>query len=369
MTIVFRTDSSLQIGSGHVMRCLTLADELRQRGANVMFICREHPANLIGLIQSKGYQVISLKQAENEYVVAPEDVGQAAWLSVSWGQDAADTIAALGDTRPQWLIVDHYAIDRHWEEMLRPRVGKIMVIDDTADRCHDCDLLLDQNLYQNLANRYDGLVPDQCSKLLGPRYALLRREFINARGNLRQRDGSVRRILIFVGGSDPGNETSKALEAIRSLNRPDIALDAVVGGTNPHQEEIKTLCALLQNATYHHQVSNMAELMMLADLAIGAGGSATWERCFVGLPSITLVIAENQAETTEEVAKSGATWCLGYSANVSVERLANAIRLALQRPSDLKEMAEKATQIMGGAMFEGYSQILSAILEEDDAQA
>ena len=242
LKVVFRTDSSLQIGSGHVMRCLTLADELRLRGADVMFVCREHPGNLIGLIEAKGYPVVRLPQAEVEYTAAPEDLAHATWLGVSWQQDAADTIAAIGDTQPQWLIIDHYAIDHRWEEKLRSDVGKIMVIDDLADRPHNCDLLLDQNLYQAMQTRYDNLVPISCQKLLGPKYALLRPEFAAARKSLQLRDGQVKRVLVFFGGVDPSNETGKALQALAGFIDRQFEVDVVVGGGNLHKEQIQKFC-------------------------------------------------------------------------------------------------------------------------------
>ncbi len=367
MKVVIRADASLTIGSGHIMRCLTLADALRQHGADVLFICREHPGHLIGLIESKGYSVVCLQFPTIECETTLDDVAHAAWLGVSWLRDSVDTIDAIKETQPEWLIVDHYAIDHRWERKLLPHVGKIMVIDDLADRAHECSLLLDQNLYENMESRYIGLVPDHCVRLLGPRHALLRPEFMKAAKNVRKRDGSVNRILIFFGGSDPGNETTKALEAISLLRRPDIAVDVVVGGANPCREEVKTLCVLAPNTTYHCQVGNMAELMMAADLAIGAGGSTTWERCLVGLPSITMMIAENQALTTEMVAKSGASKLLGYSTNVSTEQLANSIQWAINNSLRLKEMSDKAARIMESTIFTGISPLLAAILGEENA--
>ena len=159
------------------MRCLALADALHERGAETHFICRTLPGNLIGVIENKGYSVRCLQQPEAEYVALPGDVSHAEWLGVSWQQDAADVISALGEMLPQWLIVDHYALDRRWEESLRPHVGNIMVIDDLADRLHDCNILLDQNLYTDMENRYNAKIPSMCTKLLGPRYAMLRPEF------------------------------------------------------------------------------------------------------------------------------------------------------------------------------------------------
>ena len=201
-----------------------------------------------------------------------KDLAHAAWLGVPWQQDATETLAALGETQPAWLIVDHYALDLRWESILRPRVGKIMVIDDLADRPHDCELLLDQNLYQDMETRYDPLVPATCAKLLGPKYALLRPEFAQARKNLRQRDGQVMRILVFFGGVDPTNETAKAIHALASIADRQFAVDVVVGSGNPHKQQIENLCAEHEGFHYHCQVDNMAELMAAADLAIGAGG-------------------------------------------------------------------------------------------------
>lgn len=347
MRIIFRTDSSLQIGSGHVMRCLTLADELRQRGAGIVFVCREHPGNLISMIEGKGHPVVRLAQSADEFTAAADDVAHAAWLGVTWQQDAAETIAAMEKELPGWLVVDHYALDRRWEEALRPHIGRIMVIDDLADRAHDCDLLLDQNLYEGMETRYDTLVSKSCHKMLGPKYALLRPEFVTARKNLRQRDGQVKRVLVFFGWVDPTNETEKALQALTGINDRQFDVDVVVGSGNLHKEQIQKICKVNDRLHYHCQVDNMAELMAKADLAIGAGGCTTWERCFLGLPTIASIIALNQTETTLAVARREAIWCLGTIENVCPQKLANAIENALANPSACRAMGENALQLMG----------------------
>lgn len=325
MTILFRVDASLQIGSGHVMRCLTLADELRQRGADVHFVCREHPGNLNDMIAAKGYPVTRLPQVDFTLVESPEDLAHMRWLGVAWEQDAAETVAAVGDILPQWLIIDHYAIDHHWEERLRPHVGKIMVIDDLADRTHDCNLLLDQNLYQDMESRYDTLVPCMCQKLLGPRYALLRPEFAAARKNLRLRSGEIKRVLIFFGGVDPSNETAKTLQAIASMSARQFAVDVVVGGGNPHKEQIQTICAAHDGFHYLCQVENMAALIAAADLAIGAGGATTLERCALGLPSLVIAVAVNQELLCEYLAKKGIIIYLGLSDSVDATKIQKSI--------------------------------------------
>lgn len=336
MRIIFRTDASVQIGSGHVMRCLTLADDLRQSGADVMFVCREQLGHLLDLIEGKGYQVLRLQQPDTEYFAVAEDITHASWLGVPWQHDVVETITAIGNYQPHWLIIDHYAIDRRWEEKLNPHVGKIMVIDDLADRLHDCDLLLDQNLYQAMETRYDNLVPSRCKKLLGPKYALLRPEFAAARRNLRQRDGQVRRVLVFFGGIDPTNETEKALKSLAVIADRQFEVAVVVGGGNLHKEQIQNFCAAHDGFHYHCQVDNMAELMMAADLAIGAGGSTSWERCSLGIPSIVTAVADNQKELAETGARNGLFLYVGEAHSVSSERLLNVLKFSMNFPETMQ---------------------------------
>lgn len=350
MRVIFRVDASLLIGSGHVMRCLTLADELRQRGTDIVFVCREHPRNMIGFIEAKGFPVRRLPQPEVEYIAKPDDVHHAAWLGVPWQLDASDTLHAVGKTPPRWLIIDHYAVDCRWEAMLRPHVQKIMVIDDLADRCHDCDLLLDQNLYHGMETRYDALLHESCEKLLGPKYALLRPEFAAARKKLRRRDGNVRRVLVFFGGVDPGNETGKTLQALASMNDRRFDVDVVVGLGNPHKEQIQEICVSNWGFNYHCQVDNMAELMATADVAIGAGGATTWERCSLGLPSISVVIADNQYETTKAVEAMGATIYAGYHNEVTGEDLVNAVGSLIHDSKRVKAMEIKSFAITGSEL-------------------
>lgn len=346
--VFIRTDASLQMGSGHVMRCLTLADELRQHGFDIKFICREHSGSLVEMIQGKGYLVARLPQAEAGYKATIDDVTHASWLGCSWQHDAAETIEALGGVQPEWLIIDHYAIDCRWEQKLRPHVGRIMVIDDLADRRHGCDLLLDQNLHKNMDERYDGLVPETCLKLIGPKYSLLRPEFVEARKKSNVRDGVVRRFLIFFGGSDPSNETEKALEAILRINRPDIAVDVVVGEVNQRRLGLERLCASLPNTTYHCQIDNMAELMLNADLAIGAGGSSLWERCCLGLPSIIISIALNQVELARSAVKCGVADYMGEAGTISKDDLSRRIDHIIADPDLLKSISRSGMDLVDG---------------------
>lgn len=347
MRVVVRTDASCIIGSGHIMRCLTLANALREQGADTTFICREHDGHLFNLIESSNHRLLHLPFS----AVSPEGkLAHANWLGVTQEEDAQQTLEALKTIgHVDWLIIDHYALDVEWETAMRSCTERVMVIDDLADRVHDCDLLLDQNLHRaDIETRYEKLIPHHCKKLFGPKYALLRPEFKDARSRLKVRDGSVKRIFIFFGGNDPTNETGKALRAIQQLGRPDIAIDVVVGSTNPHREEVTSLCAQLPNATLHCLVSNMAELMTRADIAIGAGGGTMWERCSLGLPTIVVSIAENQQSGCKAMARLGAVLYLGESESVREKLLEGALRLVLSSSELLACMSEK-----GGAIVDG----------------
>jgi len=336
MRVLIRADASVEVGAGHVMRCLTLAEQLSDRGAEVAFVCRDLPGAMFEQLQERGFRSARLPPAVAART--PQAV------------DAKETIeaaASLFSGEVDWLVVDHYGLASPWEAMLRPRAGRIMVIDDLADREHDCDLLLDQNYYSGLERRYDGLVPKPCRMLLGPSYVLLRPEFAAARQKLRQRDGSVTSVLLFFGGSDPVNETQKAVEALKLLNLPHLAAQVVVGAGNENRARIEALCAGLPNATFHCQVSNMAEMILNADLGIGAGGSSMWERCCLGLPTITVVFAENQLRTTEDVAATGAIDYLGWSHRLGIEDYARAILRMMESPETVKKISAVALGVLG----------------------
>lgn len=350
MKIYIRTDASAAIGSGHVMRCLTLAKALRERGAEICFVCRELSGNGSRLIENHNYRVCRLP-------------GTGIFDAM---QDAELTSRALCGN-PDWIIVDHYGIDAEWEQHLRPFAGRIMAIDDVADRPHDCDLLLDQNMFDNMHQRYDGLVSPNCRLFLGPQYALLRDEFIIARNMLRQRDGSIRRILLSFGGSDPTNETEKTMQALDQEIFRNIAVDVVVGGANPKRDKIQHMCAAMQNMTYHCQVMNMAELVTYADLAIGAGGTSTWERCYLGLPSFVIAVADNQVESSLAAHNAGLLRFMGKSFGVTEGFLSTAIRQALLQPDELKEMANRCLLFMGQRNSAVHDEILACMFEVSDA--
>lgn len=298
MQIVFRVDSALQIGSGHLMRCLTLATGLREKGATCVFICRSHPNNLNSLVRQKGFTVYELPQGTEP--TSSEDLGVPPEVDAQQTQAILEKLAQV-----DWLVVDHYGIEANWEKVMRPWTKKIFVIDDLANRIHDCDVLLDQN-YTLQQNRYSGLVPPNCSVLLGSQYALLRPEFIAAREKL-EREGHLpfdpRKVLVFFGGADPGNYTTKALEILRSIG--DFAPEVVIGRGCPHREEVVAQMKYFPDGHLHVQTDKMAEIMLRCSWYFGAVGSVTWERMCLGLTGIVLPITDNQIELSEALHQEG----------------------------------------------------------------
>ena len=323
-TVAVRVDSSELIGSGHLMRCLTLAERMCFDGADVHFICRDLAGNLNYLVEERGFALHILPQHTPERSL----MGYEAWLTVVPELDAEETAEVLRAIRPvSRLVVDSYALDASWEQKMRPLASEIFVIDDLANRRHDCDFLLDQNFYRDLQHRYDDLVPEKCKLLLGPRHALLRQEFYEAKARLVPRDGSLRRILVFYGGSDRTQETEKAIRALVQLQLSSVAVDVVVGGSNLRREQIERLCRQHDFLRYHCQVENMAELMANADLCLGAGGTTTWERCFLGLPTLVTSVAENQMEICRDCAEKGYIYYLGRWDKVSEADIAGTIQI------------------------------------------
>jgi len=200
---------------------------------------------------------------------------------------------------------------------MRPVVDRIMVIDDLADRKHDCDLLLDQNYFPDPETRYHGLLPDKCQKLFGPEYALLRSECRQARAFCRMRGNGIARVLVYFGGNDPGNLTGMALEVLGRHELNHLLVDAVVGPNNPHLENLKKQAQTRHGTRLHIQPAFFVELMLRADLCIGAGGTTTWERLCLGLPSLVISTAANQVEVSRELSRLGRICYLGHKSNVT----------------------------------------------------
>ncbi|WP_017185623.1 UDP-2,4-diacetamido-2,4,6-trideoxy-beta-L-altropyranose hydrolase [Alkalibacillus haloalkaliphilus] len=339
--ICIRVDASREMGSGHVIRCLTLAEELRKEGHKVEFICRPINGNLIHLIRDNGFFVYILNEASStdlSLVTLHSD-----WLQVSWEDDAEEVKSIVKHKEIDWLIIDHYAIDMNWEKVLRPYVNKIMIIDDLADRKHDSDLLLDQNYFIDQDSRYAQLVPKSCQTLLGPRYALLRDEFRMNTPHIRRK---LNRILVFMGGSDPTNETRKVIEGFLQLNPQSTKLDVVIGKLNLNATTLQNLCEPYANIRCFTHIDYISELMLKADLAFGAAGSTTWERCSLGLPSAVMTVARNQESIIQQMASTGCILSLGRACDNTSDQVASVIESFLENPNSLTDMSRHCLKLV-----------------------
>jgi UDP-2,4-diacetamido-2,4,6-trideoxy-beta-L-altropyranose hydrolase len=358
MDVFVRADASPRIGTGHVMRCMALSRALAQRGARISFVCRELPASLAGMIEKNGFALKTLPGAE---VPDQGAVGYEHWLGVPWEQDALETRQIADEASGErWLIVDHYGIDHRWEDFVRTAGLRILVIDDLAQHRHACDLLLNQNLLPDAEQRYEGLVPKTCRVMLGPEFALLREEFGEARQNAGPRPDTVNRLLVFLGGSDPDGVTHRVLRALDSINERPIHVTTLVGAANSKREKIEKEYAKRDGHTVLDNVDNMTKLLADSDLAIGAGGISTWERCCVGLPAVVVAIAENQVEVSRAAADAGAIVFLGSAADLSEADLAAGIRTVIANPGLRTAVSQAGQKLVDGQGCERVATAMSA---------
>lgn len=332
VTIVFRVDASIEVGSGHVMRCLTLAEQFKEKGYYVEFICRQAEGSMEGFIHEKGFKVNVLPKVEGSLWM---------WTTKNSRQDAEETKAYLTNKNIDLVVVDHYSIDEVWEKDIRHYTKKIMVIDDLANRKHQCDLLLDQNYFPDLDKRYQNLIPENAVTCLGPNYVLLRKDFFS-----KYTKNDLRTIFVFFGSMDRTNETTKVLKALKKLESQfDFKVIVVVGQSNPYKDSIQEISLAMNDCEFYCQVENMAELMSRCQFFIGAGGTITWERAMMRLPGVIITVADNQKKLTEALYKKEAIGFLGDYEMVSEQKIILELKEVLKNPDVLKKWEKNMNQI------------------------
>ncbi len=341
--IAIRTDASLTIGTGHVMRCLTLADALRHLGADVHFLMRDYAGEMSAMVRERGYHAHRILLATPEPAKDQLDPHQL--------EDASASLPLLQQlpTRPHSLILDHYSLSQPWESLIRDHVGQMMVIDDLANRPHDADILLDYT--PKSSHAYDALLNPDCERWLGLSYLLLRPEFTHWRQQLQhnqQRDWQqISHLLVFIGGSDPDNVTGWVMHALSDARFAHLHMDCVIGQHHPARESLQQLSAQRPQFHVHIQATNMAELMAKAQLAIGAGGTATWERLALGLPTYLLLIAENQLPNRDFLKQQGLLFGGFYpEQDISAAAFQQDILNLCHAPTLLQQNSEQALQLI-----------------------
>ncbi|MBV9859055.1 MAG: UDP-2,4-diacetamido-2,4,6-trideoxy-beta-L-altropyranose hydrolase [Alphaproteobacteria bacterium] len=326
---VFRVDAAPQIGGGHVVRCLALAAALAETGWKCHFLVAAGTSATVAALARSGHVVRE---------------GEASWPAAA--------------AAPELLIVDHYGLDAAWEHGWRGRAGRILVIDDLADRPHDCDLLLDQGL-SRAAGDYAGLTPPGCRFLLGPGYALLRPEFAARRdAALARRDGGpVRRVLIAPGATDPTNIAAPLIDAAEAI--PDAAIDVAIGPAAPHLPALQARAAASPRLRLHIDVPDMAGLMGEADLCLGAGGGSSWERCCLGLPSLICVAGPDQARQAEALVGAGAAGRTAIDDAAALRAAVLALAADGPRRAAMSAAAARLCDGRGAARVAGTMSLLS----------
>ncbi|WP_336355168.1 UDP-2,4-diacetamido-2,4,6-trideoxy-beta-L-altropyranose hydrolase [Pseudomonas granadensis] len=364
MRVLIRADASPTIGSGHIARCLTLARVLRQQGSHVAFACRRLPGHRLDALSAEGFETFTLPERYRD-----EDPLQAIESMLPWQFDI-DALGQLLDGQAEfdWIIVDHYGLDHHWQTAARRWAHRIAAVDDLATRRYSVDLLLNQNL-SGLSENYAPLLPTGCRTLLGPRYAMLREEFDCAAIEIKP---TARRVVVNFGGFDAAMQTHHAMLALADFN--ELQVDFVAGADNPAWAQMQTLAETRPNWRLHSFVSDFYQRMTEADLFIGAGGGTSWERAALGLPTICIAVSNNQQANGEVMAAAGAHVFLGAREQVSVEQLRDAVGFVANNFYLRQGLAERSRQLVDGRGAERVAAALAgAVLKLrpatlDDAQ-
>lgn len=305
------------------MRCLSLARELRLRGAQICFAALEMPAYLVVMIEEEGYRFKRLPTSAR-------------------CDAAADVRATLDGEYGVWAcILDHYELGPVWESLAQEH-APVLALDDLG-RDHVARWVLDQNFYAEPVRRYAGRLAKGVQPLWGPMFALLRPEFEAARKQAKVRDQGIRRVLVFFGGMDADNVTIRALQAVEAGMPDSVEVTVIAGASHPALASLEAWCVQRGTAELKVQVKEIAPHLLAADLAIGAGGSSTWERCACGLPTVTICLADNQREVVREGAAAG--FLLGFDSVPEVGELAEVLRVIDRAPGLLAHLSRQALAV------------------------
>ncbi|MFD2237992.1 UDP-2,4-diacetamido-2,4,6-trideoxy-beta-L-altropyranose hydrolase [Aureimonas populi] len=364
--VAFRADGSVRIGTGHVMRCLTLADALAQRGIACLFVARTIGEGLAERVERSGHRLLRLAGDGPAADGAP--YGE--WLGTSEAHDVRATAEALAGTSPLAIVVDHYALGEAWERELQAAFGAPLLALDDLSRPHAAHVLVDPTFGKDDAS-YDGLLPEGARRLVGASYALLRPDFARLRaGSLARRDLAfsqgepARDVLVSMGGADEQDATGWVLEGLEPLARArGLRLHALVGAAYPHGERLHSRAARLGGLLeIHHDVWDMAEFLSRMDLAVGAAGGSAWERCCLGLPTVNLVLADNQRTIALMLSQAGAAKD-GGAFEPAADPAAWAARHVepLLAAGALGPVSERARLVADG---HGVQRVLSALLAD-----
>jgi UDP-2,4-diacetamido-2,4,6-trideoxy-beta-L-altropyranose hydrolase len=343
-TLIIRADANVAMGTGHVMRCLALAQAWQDEGGECIFAMAEANRFLEERVRSEKIEIVT--------ITGP----------VGSQRDAAQFLELAGKHHARWVAVDGYHFDVEYQRRLKAAGLKLLLVDDTGHAgAYVADVVLDQNAHAS-ENFYQRREP-YTRLLLGSRYAMLRREFKPWGDWKRKIAPTGRKVLVTLGGSDPDNTTVRIIHALRLLADDNLEATIVVGGSNPHgdclEKEVQdaggAVC-LLRNA------SNMPKLMADADVAISAAGTTCWEMCFLGLPAVLIDVAENQTPVAHELDRQGIAIHAGSTQDVTPEDIAALLKPLLVSPERRAAMSGRARKLVDGS---GAERVISAVQGTD----
>jgi len=342
-TLIIRADASIAIATGHVMRCLALAQAWQDAGGNVVFVMAESTAAVDARVRAEGMEIVRLKASPNSV------------------QDTRDVVTVAFDRHASWVVVDGYQFDSEYQRNLKNAGLKLLFVDDLGQCEHYfADLLLNQNVHAS----EDMYVSREARTrlLLGPRFAMLRRDFGGCRKWQREISANGRKVLIMMGGSDPDNVTAFVLEALRQLEIDGLEVVVVLGGSNPHIDVLRQFANESFSIRFVRDVGNMPELMAWADVAVSAAGSTCAEICLLGLPAILIDVAENQTPVAKELARRGAAIHLGSRKEVTSAEIAEELQSLLLAREHRTSLSQRAGELVDG---EGAERVMAAIHGDD----
>jgi UDP-2,4-diacetamido-2,4,6-trideoxy-beta-L-altropyranose hydrolase len=361
MKVIFRADASVNIGLGHLKRCLSLASALRTAGAQVFFVAPASAKLVADLVDASGFIFVSFAEPQASQALSDDRPGEVQHWQVSQSADAAETSAAIAPLCPDWVIVDHYGLGSSWHDFVHKQTGAcIAAIDDLADRKLNVDVMINQNLTPDNASVYAALLPEHTRLLTGLRFAIL--DPCYAKATRHQPKEAVHSIGIFMGGTDTDNFSLLALDACRRLAGFEGEIEIATTTANPNLAALVRTCATDSRTTLLVDSPNLAAFFSRHDLQVGAGGSATWERFCIGVPTVTLLLAANQRAVVAALQNVGARY-LEFEADrlLLSKQLANEVRALLADTKYRHDQSEKIGQLVDGL---GATRIAAAMLRE-----
>lgn len=345
----FRVDGHFKIGHGHMVRCLELAKELKKFNFHAYFLCQNCDETMTKKIQSYGFPLHFLKGE------ASED---------EWG--SIESILNEHKIHSKIMVVDHYELDERWHRRAKQFFSYLVVIDDMCDKEYFADIIINQNYLPNLKDKYKRLNSLKGAKhLVGPEYVLLKEQFSKINPKSRQRQfKKIKHLFISFGGSDPTGETVKVLQALKGLEEllKDVKIDVVIGSGFKNKEEVEKLGEGWANLECHYNPQNMAKLMNQGDLAIGSGGITTWERCYLGLPTIAITVSDNQIETTERLAENNFLFYVGHYNAVDEKVIQHKVTEVFNHLGSLKDISRKGQALVKGKGTQKVAKVIKKLL-------